>query len=132
VISVGFWVDTVLMKEASSARAVLRALAGPLDEPAQGQGCLGRVAEPFGDRGCPHGQYRGAVDADRLGWVHRRAAYASAKRKPTECPAARSAPQCSLSFSTLYPSCMGDVGEPGGLGARPTSSPVCLPPYSPR
>jgi hypothetical protein len=101
----------VLTRKASSARAVLRALAGPLDEPAQGQGCLGRVAEPFGDHRCPQCQYRGAVDADRLGWVHRRAAYASAKRKPTECPAARSAPQCSLSFSTLYPSYMGDAGE---------------------
>jgi len=27
--------------------------AGPRDEPAEGQGCLGRVAEALGDHGCP-------------------------------------------------------------------------------
>src|SRR5580658_9043640 len=34
------------------------------DEPAEGQGCLGRVAEPLGDHGWPEGQAWGAVHAD--------------------------------------------------------------------
>jgi len=39
--------------------------AGPGDEPPEGQGRLGRVAEPLGDHGWPEGQDWGAVDANR-------------------------------------------------------------------
>jgi hypothetical protein len=45
--------------------------AGPGDEPAKGQGSLRRVAEPLHDHGCPQGQNRGAVDADRGSRSHR-------------------------------------------------------------
>jgi len=41
------------------------ASAGARHEPAEGQRGLGRVAEPLGDHGCPEGQDRGSVDADR-------------------------------------------------------------------
>ena len=41
--------------------------AGAGDEPAESQRGLRLVAEAFGHHGCPEGQDRGAVDADR-GW----------------------------------------------------------------
>ena len=41
----------------------LGAGAGPGDEPAEGQGHLGRVAQSLGDHGCPQGQDRGVVRA---------------------------------------------------------------------
>jgi hypothetical protein len=58
----------ILLLVVDPQAAVLGAGAGPGDEPAEGQGCLRRVAEPFGDHSCPQGQYRGAVDADWEEW----------------------------------------------------------------
>ena len=51
----------VLLLVADPQPPGLGAGAGPGDVPAEGQGCLGRIAQPLGDHGCPQRQHRRTV-----------------------------------------------------------------------
>jgi hypothetical protein len=62
--------------------------AGPDDEPAEGQGCLGRVAEPHGDHGWLEGQAWGAVHADWGRYGGHEGAYRLVRGSGT-CPGTR-------------------------------------------
>jgi len=59
------WFHAVYAGSQMNTSPGLGASAGPGDEPAEGQRGLGRVSEPFSNHGCPKGQDRGAVHADR-------------------------------------------------------------------